>query len=461
MQRLRGMDASFLYFETPSQPLHVSSIFELDTSTVPGGHGFDRFRDELRTRIKSVPELRQKLVDHRLNLDYPVWVEDDSFDIDRHLNRIALPAPGGRRELSEVCGHIASLPLDRERPLWEMWAIEKLADGSAPSERLAVMIKVHHASIDGAGATDLLMKLCDTQPSASPPEPAECPGGAGVVELAVDGLMKFAARPFQLATLVPKTASVVVDIVRRALSGRAMTAPFRAPRTPFNDSITRRRNIAYAQLELDDVRIIKNRLGVKMNDVVMALCSSVLRTYLDDRGALPTTPLVAAVPVSVRERCDRPERNQVSAMLSRLETHIADPLERLQAIAYANVIAKEHNSALGPTLLLDWAQLAVRTLSGPAMRLYASSGLAKRPIHNLVISNVPGPPFPLYLVGCEVKAMYPLGPIFHGAGLNITVLSLNHRLNIGIASCWDLVPDVWDLADRFDAALHELLAATA
>ena len=160
MQRLSGLDASFLYLETPAQPLNVCSILELDTSTMPGGYTFDRLRDELSLRIKSMPQFREKLADSRFNLDHPVWVDDKDFDVDRHLHRIGLPAPGGRRELAEICGHIASLPLDRSRPLWEKWVIENVADTDAhEGGRLVVMTKVHHAGVDGVTGANMMSQL--------------------------------------------------------------------------------------------------------------------------------------------------------------------------------------------------------------------------------------------------------------------------------------------------------------
>ncbi len=174
MQRLSGLDASFLYLETAAQPLHVCSILEFDTSTMPGGYTFDRLRDELALRIKAMPEFREKLADNRLNLDHPVWVEDKDFDVDRHLHRIGLPAPGGRAELAEICGHIASLPLDRSRPLWEMWVIENVAGTDAhDGGRLAVMTKVHHAAVDGVTGANLMSQLCSTEPDAPPPDPVD------------------------------------------------------------------------------------------------------------------------------------------------------------------------------------------------------------------------------------------------------------------------------------------------
>ncbi len=459
MQRLSGLDASFLYLETAAQPLHVCSILELDTSTMPGGYTFDRMRDELGLRIKAMPQFREKLADSRFNPDHPVWVDDDDFDVDRHLHRIGLPSPGGRQELSEICGHIASLPLDRTRPLWEMWVIENIAGTDAHAGgRLAVMTKVHHAGVDGVTGANLMSQLCGTQPDEPAPEPVDGVGGGSELEIAVSGAVRFASRPLKLINVVPTTLSTVVDTVKRARSGSAMARPFAAPQTPFNANVTGHRNIAYAQLDLEDIKKVKNHFGVKVNDVVMALVSGVLRKFLEDRGELPDSTLVAMVPVSVHDKSDRPGRNQVSGMFSNLETHIDNPADRLKSIAESNSVAKQHSSAIGATLLQDWTQFAAPAVFGVAMRVYASSRLSgARPVHNLVISNVPGPQIPLYFLGSEVKAMYPLGPIFHGSGLNITVMSLNGKLDVGIVSCPELLPDLWDLADDFEVALDELV----
>jgi WS/DGAT/MGAT family acyltransferase len=462
MQRLSGLDASFLYLETAAQPLHVCSILELDTSTTPGGYTFDRLRDGLSLRIKAMPEFREKLGDNRFNLDHPVWVDDKDFDVDRHLHRIGLPSPGGRSELTEICGHIASLPLDRTRPLWEMWVIENVAGTDAQAGgRIAVMTKVHHAGVDGVTGANLMSQLCSTEPDAPEPDPVDGPGDASNLEIAVSGAVRFAMRPLKLANVLPMTVSTLIDTAKRVRSGTTMAPPFAAPQTAFNANVTGHRNIAFAQLDLGDIKQVKSHFGVKVNDVVMALVSGVLRKFLLDRGELPESSLVAMVPVSVHDKSDRPGRNQVSGMFSRLETNIEDPAERLKAIAEANSIAKQHSSAIGATLLQDWTQFAAPAVFGVAMRVYASSRLSgARPVHNLVLSNVPGPQMPLYMLGCQVEAMYPLGPIFHGSGLNITVMSLNGRLDVGIVSCPELLPDLWDMADDFQAALDELLSAT-
>jgi diacylglycerol O-acyltransferase / wax synthase len=462
MQRLSGLDASFLYLETESQPLHVCSVMELDTSSMPGGYTFDRLREALSLRINAMPQFREKLADSPLNFDHPVWVDDENFEIDRHLHRIGLPAPGGRAEISEICGHIASLPLDRRRPLWEMWVIEGVAGTDCHHKgRLGVMTKVHHAGVDGVTGANLMSQLCTTEADAPAPDPVQGVGGGSGWQIAAGGLLRFASRPWQLASVMPQTLSSVVTTVRRALDGQTMARPFNAPPTMFNASITGRRNVAYAQLDLEDVKRVKNHFGVKVNDVVMALVSGILRQYLADRNALPAASLVATVPVSVHGKSDRTGRNQVSGMFSSLETQISDPAERLKAIAEANSLAKEHNSAIGATLLQDWTQFAAPALFGIAMRVYARTRFTESlPVHNLVVSNVPGPQNPLYLLGCEVKAMYPLGPIFHGAGLNVTAMSLNGKLDVGLISCPELLPDLWEMADEFAVVLEELLAAT-
>ena len=448
MQRLSGLDASFLYLETPSQPLHVCSLLELDASTIPGGYSFEKLRDELSVRLTAMPEFREKLADSPFNIDHPVWVEDNDFDVDRHLHRIAVPAPGGRAELAEMCGHIASLPLDRSRPLWEMCVIEGI-DGTDPRAGggIAVLTKVHHAAVDGVTGANLMSQLCSPEADPPAPEPVKATRPVSHWEIAGRGMLRFATRPVNLATKVlPSTVSSVVDTVRRAMDGATMASPFTAPQTPFNASISGRRTVAFAQLDLDDVKRVKNHFEVKVNDVVMALVAGALRKYLSDHDELPESSLVAMVPVSVHGRSDRPGRNKVSGMFTSLQTDVDDPAERLEAIAAA--------------LLQDWSQFAAPAVFGVAMRVYASTRLTEsRPVHNVVVSNVPGPQQPLYFLGAEVNAMYPLGPIFHGSGLNITVMSLNGKLDVGLISTPELLPDLWDLADDFVAGMKELLAA--
>lgn len=458
MERLSGLDASFLYAESSTVPLNVCAVVELDTSTIPGGYSFDQIRDGLALRIKALPEFRSKLADSQLNLDHPVWVEDNDFDLSFHLQRIALPAPGGRRELAQICGRLVSTQLDRSKPMWEMWVIEGIGDTDAhQGGPLALLIKVHHAAVDGVSAANLLTQLCSPEPDSAPPEPVQGPGDATGLDIAAGGLLKFLFRPLDLAKAVPATLSTIVNSVNRARSGTAMAAPFNAPTTAFNAEITAERNIAMAQLDFEDVKQVKNRFGVKVNDVVLALCAGALREFLRGRGELPDKPLVAVVPMSVHETSDRPGRNQVSGMFCNLQTHIEDAGERLQAIAKTNTTAKEHSRAISPSLVLDLTQVVTRAMFGFLLGVAGHTSLTRTAIHNVIISNVAGPPGKLYFLGAEIKALYPLGPIFHGSGLNITVMSLSGKLNIGIISCQQLVADLSGLADGFKPALDELL----
>jgi len=453
MERLSGLDAFFLYLETPTQPLNVCCVLELDTSTMPGGYSYSRFRTEVVNRVSAVPEFRMKLADNQLNLDHPVWVDDENFQLRPHLRRIGVPPPGGRRELAEICGYIAGLPLDRDRPLWEMWVIE----GGAREDVVTVMLKVHHALVDGVAGANLLAQLCSVQPDAPPPQPVAGAGRAHPLQIAASGLMGFAKRPLRLATVLPATVATLAQTFVRARDGQTMAAPFSAPPTPFNGSFTKHRNIAYTQLDMRDVKRAKNRFDVTVNDVVVALCAGVLRRYLLERGVLPDAPLVATVPVSVHAKTDRPGRNHTSLMFCRLESQISDPAERIRTIAAGNTAAKDHTAAMGPTLLHDWSEFGGPTLFGAALGLLTRIPVSFGPVFNLILSNVPGPQEQLYFLGCRVESMYPLGPLIGGAGLNITVMSYNGNLGIGIIACPDLLPELWDIADAFSDELKELL----
>jgi diacylglycerol O-acyltransferase / wax synthase len=453
MERLSGLDAFFLYLETPTQPLNVCCVVELDTSTMPGGYSYSRLRAELRKRVSALPEFRMKLADNQLNLDHPVWVDDEDFQLRRHVHRVGVPPPGGRRDLAEICGYIAGLPLDRDRPLWEMWVLE----GGARDDALTVMLKVHHAMVDGIAGAHLLTKLCSAQPDAPPPQPVAGAGGAHPLQIAASGLMGFAKRPLRLATVVPATALTLAQTLLRARDGRTMAAPFSAPPTSFNGALSRHRNIAYTQLDMRDVKRVKNRFGVTVNDVVVALCAGVLRRFLLERGELPDNPLVATVPVSVHGKSERPGRNHTTWMFCRLESHISDPAERIRTIAAGNTAAKDHTAAMGPTLLHDWTEFGGQTMFGAAMRILPRIPLPDSPVFNLILSNVPGPQAEMYFLGCRMDTMYPLGPLLAGAGLNITVMSFNGEMGIGIVACPDLLPDLWGIADGFPDALKELL----
>ncbi|ORB67815.1 WS/DGAT/MGAT family O-acyltransferase [Mycolicibacterium tusciae] len=451
-QQLSGLDASMLYLETATQPLQVFSVLELDPASIPGGYAYERFRDALAARVRAIPALREKPSERFGNVDHPVWVEDADFDIDRHVHRITLGAPGGWAQLSELAGRLAGLPLDRRRPLWELWIIEGVVGG-----RLAVLFKVHHSAADGVTYAKLLSQLCSAEPDSPPPEPVAAAAAPTRLQLAVGGLTRFASRPLHLVvTVLPAAIRAAVDSIRRAARGSAMAAPFTAPRTRLNGRLTAQRNVAFARLDLDDVKRVKNHFGVSVNDVAMTLASGVIRQFLLDRGELPEPSLVALVPVSVHEPALGQGRNQVSGMFARLQTQIADPVARLRALAAVTAHAKEHASAIDATLLQDFCQLLGPIVLGIAKRVYARL-TQFRPMYNLVVSNVPGPQTD-YFLGAEVLAVYPFGPVMHGSGLNITMWSVNGKLHVSLISCPALLPDLSELADGFAIGLKELLA---
>lgn len=464
MERLTGLDASFLYLETPQQLLHVCGLIVLDPTTIPDGYRFEQLRDAVSVRVRDIPMFTRKLKQVPLGLDHPVWVDDSDFDIRRHVHRLALPAPGGEAELAELCGHLAGLPLDRGRPLWEMWVIEGLESG-----RVAVFSKMHHASVDGVNGANMISHLCSLEPGQPPLDlaptgtrPGDAPGDLALFGRALAANL---ARPFEAARLVRPTAALIGKSLSRARSGTAMAAPLTAPRTSFNGTITSHRTIAFTDISLDQIRQVKNAVeGTTVNDVVLTLSGGALRRYLAERGELPEQSLLASVPVSVHEKSvnDRGS-NKVSALFSRLGTDIADPLERLRRMSVANANAKEHQKAIPADTLQEWAEFAAPRTFGMAVRAVSALRLADRGpvIHNLVISNVPGPPVPLYFMGARILGLYPLGPIFHGAGLNVTVMSNAGTMHVGVIACEEAMPRPGKLAEKFDEELQALVAAVS
>ncbi|WP_329049691.1 wax ester/triacylglycerol synthase family O-acyltransferase [Amycolatopsis sp. NBC_01488] len=459
MQRLSGLDASFLYLETSSQVLHVCGLLTLDGSTVPGGYSFAKLAEKLDERVRVIPAFRRKLHNPLWNIGHPVWVEDDDFDLDHHVHRVGVPAPGDRAELAELCAHIAGQQLDRAHPLWQLYVLEGLADG-----QIAVLLKMHHASVDGVSGASLITYLAGLEPDAPMPEIEEqrnaaTPSTLGLIRSGVESVAK---RPGELARLLPDLLGLVPRWLGKAVRGKGMPVPFTAPRTSLNGTITGHRSVAFAQLDLDDVKAVKNAFGVTVNDVVLALVAGALRRFLEARGELPEDPLVATVPVSVHDRTERDHgSNKVSAFFASLPTHLEDPAARVFFLAEANRLAKDHHYDIDADMLQDWAQFSAATAFGLAVRAYSALRLAeKHPVvHNLVVSNVPGPPMPLYLLGARVTGFYPLGPVFHGAGLNVTVLSNAGKVHVGLLGARELVKDLWPLADALPDALAELLKA--
>ncbi len=468
MERLSGLDASFLYLETPSLHMHVALTLVFDPSTVPGGYSFDRMKDSIEARLPCAPVFRRRLVEVPFRLGHPVWVDDPDFDIDYHVRLAAVPQPGGLRQLADLAGDITGRPLDRTRPLWEMWIVEGLAGG-----RIGFIAKMHHSTVDGVSGAALLSVLFDLAPEPAPDTvPTEQPVDQRVpsgLELMSQALVARALRPIDMTRDLFRTGQRVLDVRRVRLNPRHQAPqakaalPLSAPRTSFNGALTWRRSVALTAIGLEDVKRLKNATGTTVNDVVLAVCTGALRAFLLEGEELPSKPLVAVVPVSVRAEVDDPHgSNQVSTMFVQLPVETEAPLERLQSIHDGTLGAKEEHEALGPDTLITWAEYATPNFFASAARLYSRMRLADRhrPIANLVISNVPGPDFPLYLAGAELEAGYPLGPVMDGMGVNITIMSYRGILYWGIHASPDTIPRIWNLTAAIPLALDELLDAS-
>lgn len=462
MKRLAGMDASFLYMETPSMHAHVVGTMVLDPSTSPVPYSFERVVQLIEERIHLLDPFRRRLVWVPFNLSHPLWAEDPDFDIENHIHRTAARAPGSMHELADIVGDIAGRPLDRSRPLWELWVVEGLEGG-----QLAMVTKMHHAAIDGVTGADLMAHLFDLTPDAGPPPPPETPWKPDTIpsdlELWTDAARHVVGNPIRMAKVLRRTASSVVDIVKQQVGssdddGPRAALPFSAPRTRWTASITPHRVVAFGKAALDDMKHVKSTFGTTVNDVVLAACTMTLRRYLESHDDLPDQPLVCSVPVSVHGKSESEGTNQVSTMFVRLPVQLDDPVEILRTINAETKVAKVMQNAIGADTLQDFAQFIPPTVFNRAMRLYSNLNLADRhrPVHNLVVSNVPGPPIPLYAAGAQVKGVFPFGPLLEGAGLNLTVLSNMGHVDFGVIACRELVPDVWDIADGFGEAVLEL-----
>lgn len=473
MQQLTGLDASFLALEASSGTYgHVGSICLLDPSTCPEPLTLDFLTQRVASRLHLIPPFRRRLVTVPFGVDQPYWIEDPDFDIEYHVRELALAAPGDDRQLAEQAARLHARPLDRSRPLWELYLISGLQDG-----RMAIYSKVHHAAIDGVSGSDILATVLDLSPEGTDRGPApewrgeSVPGQVGMLARSALSLafqpVRAARLSYGLARSVPGLAGTVVrprlPVIDKLLGRDARvllpSAPLRAPATPFNKSIGPHRRWGFITVPLPDVKKVKNAHGVTVNDVVMALCAGALRRWLALHDALPDGPLVAAVPVSVRSEEEKGQGgNRVSMMIATLPTHLEEPSARLQACHEAMSAAKDQHGALPADLLADVTQFAMPALAGQAARLAARLRLLERvnPF-NLIISNVPGPDLPLYYAGARLLGYYPLSAISDGQGLNITVCSLDGGMHFGLIGDRELVPDIDRLtrflADELDVLL--------
>jgi len=454
-----GMDAAFLYMETPSMHLHVVGVLVLDPGGAPDGFTLDKLTRVLSERIHLIPPLRRRLLPSPGAIDHPLWIEDPDFDLPAHVRRAPVSGPLSWEGLERFTGDVAGRPLDRSRPLWEMWLAD-LDDGS-----VALVTKLHHSMMDGGAGADLMASIFDLGPEAdgvSPPEGEWVPDTVPSTPRQVAGsVSSLVARQRHVPAALAHSVSGVAGTARTWLGQRrAGTAvPLTAPSTRFNGSLTARRAVSLAKVDLDTVLGIRRAFGTTVNDVVLAASGTALRNYLLARGSLPTRDLVAAVPVSAhRDNHDPDLVNKVSNMMVPLPLHPDDAGQRLVAVHANTTSSKAMQSAFGPDSLQELTGFTLPSVMTAAARLYSGLGLARfhPPVLNLVISNVPGPPLDLYCAGAKVTGIFPMGPVMEGSGVNITVLSEARHLNVGIMACPDLLDDVDELGRGFVAAVDEL-----
>ncbi|MEP7295870.1 MAG: wax ester/triacylglycerol synthase family O-acyltransferase [Burkholderiales bacterium] len=466
MIHLSGIDASFLHIETPEMPMHVGS---LQIADLPEGYAGDYYEDVKRwmaTRMHLASVFQRKLALMPFDLANPVWVDDEDVDLDYHVRHVILPRPGTLEQLEKYVARLHSSLLDRSRPLWEIYVIEGLNTG-----QVAIYNKMHHAAIDGQAGVAITKALLS--PSAipapiKPPRPRLRTNQyqLGVAELAGAAVSNAVTQYVKLFKSLPAVGRALGSVFypRSETDGkRRLTLPDGlrlAPRTPLNVAITNQRAFAARSLPLAEIKAMAKKSGASLNDIVMAICAGALKRYLADYDCTPDKPLVAGVPVSLREAGNTDPNNQVSMMMVSLATNIEDPLERLKAInASANVGKKLQGSVKG-AMPTDFPSLGVPWLMSGLVSLYGRSRLANRvpPIVNVAISNVPGPQFPLYFAGAKLASFYPVSIPGHGIALNMTVQSYNGLLEVGLTACRRAMPDVVDLAN-YVVEEHQVLRA--
>jgi WS/DGAT/MGAT family acyltransferase len=460
-ERLSALDASFLALEDASAHMHIGAValFEAAPLARPGGGiDFDRIQRLMEAGMYRLPRYRQRLARIPL-LDHPVWVDDDRFNLAYHLRHTHLPLPGDERQLKRLAGRIMSQQLDRTKPLWEMWVVEGLE-----GDRFAVITKVHHCMIDGVGSVELTGSVMRLTPDPDPrleepaprwiPRPVPSPRQLLAGELsrrALDPLV--AAARLHRALRDPRGAGdSLLDSLRGI--GEALAAGLRpASPTPLNVEIGPHRRFDWTSMDLAAVKAIRSRLGGTVNDVVLAIVAGALRKFLRRRGeAVERLDFRAMVPVNVRTRSERASLgNRVAMLLARLPLDERDPAGRLARVVRATTELKHSRQALGVQTLEELSDHTFTTL----FMLFARVAAGSRPF-NLVVTNVPGPQFPIYILGARMVACYPLVPLYRNQALGIALFSYDGRLWWGFNADWDALPDLHDIVDATGAELAAL-----
>ena len=471
MQQLQGMDASFVAFETRNSPMHIGSILIYDPSTAPGG--FVRFKDILaffHSRMQLSKTMRQRLVKVPFDIDYPYWVEDPDFDLEYHVRHVALPKPGDWRQLCIQAARIFARPLDLTRPPWEFTVVEGLDNvPGIPPGCFAMITKVHHAAIDGMSGIDLMEALHTLTPAEAAPagpdlwKPEPIPNALG---LFARGYVSAWINPLRqmgvAAKFVPGIARAVRGIANRDFDVKPAVE---TPRTRFNTAISPNRVVDGRSFALADLKALRALApGAKINDVFLAIIGGALRRYLFAKQDLPPSTLTAMAPISVRSDGEKNSMgNQVSAMLVPLGTHIADAAERLVYVHEQTKGSKAMTEALGARQMTELSKSSPALFMALGAQLYSRLGLSNvmKPVFNTVVTNVPGPPVPIYSSGAELISMHGLLCLMDGLGLGHVVQSYCAQATIGFTACRKAMPDPEFYAECLQASFDDYGAALA
>jgi len=477
MKHLSVVDGAFLHMESAEMPMHVGSLNLFEPPAGYTGEGYyEAVKAHVAKRMHMAAVFTRKLALMPFDLANPVWIHDDDIDLDYHVRYMVLPKPGTMAQMEALAARLHSMLLDRSRPLWEFYIIEGLADG-----RIGFYGKVHHAAVDGQAGVAMATSMFDLTPeprAVKPPREARANTyQLGVAELLAAALTNQVQQLVQSVKLLPKVASTAYGAAKEAIATRrnesaddraarkAEKAPTRfklAPATPFNHSITNQRAFAAISLPLPEVKAIGKAVGASINDVVLWLCSTALRSYLKEGRELPDKSLVAGVPISLRQEGDTTANNQVAGTLIDLGTEIADPAARLKAIKRGTAAMKKEMGTFRGVIPTDFPSLGSPWLISGLASLYGRSRIADwLRITNVTISNVPGSRVAVYLCGAKMTDYYPLSIVVHGIALNITVQSHVDQLCFGLIACRRAVPDVHALGDHLQRAMTTLRALVA
>jgi WS/DGAT/MGAT family acyltransferase len=474
MEQLSGLDATFLYLETAEMPMHVGALHLFELPAGYKGKFVTALRKHMASRLPVAAVLRRRLWWMPLNLANPAWVDAEP-DLRQHIVEVKLPASArlgtGRAELEAAVSSLHTVLLDRKRPLWKFHVFEGLGPSPEGRKRVALYTQLHHAAVDGQAAVALANAILDITPEPRVIEtvPSRRPKvfRLEMAEMLRGVLGHQAQKVAEIVKGLPSTVGTLKDAASKGLAGSALLGgPKRpsnltlAPRTPLNASITAGRAFATVTLPMAEIKSLGRALDATVNDIVLMLCSSALRRYYATRKALPRKSLIAAVPISLREKGDTTADNQASMSLISLGTHIGDTARRLAHVKAAAAAMKSTMGSLKSILPTDFPSLGVPWLIEAATALYGKAKIADRipQVANVVISNVPGPPVPLYMAGARMITNYPSSIIVHGLGLNITAQSYDRSMDFGLMADSRAMPDVRELADAIQIAFDDLRA---